>query len=155
MLMGELANVQIINCLCNMPAVGMRQAYYITRWEIANWLIAAESSDCCWSSESSGSSESSDSNNPCRKITGFFCKDYCFGPKRMFLSGYLRSSHRKSPIFLQGLSFDIQNVILSKWCRDSIARAEQKYRRFFAQLVTKALQMALKSPNHCPALGAG
>lgn len=36
-----------------------------------------------------------------------------------------------------------QMMILSKWCRDSIARAEQKYRRFFAQLVTKALQMAL------------
>ena len=31
MLMGGLANVQIISRLRNMPAVGMRQAYYITR----------------------------------------------------------------------------------------------------------------------------
>ena len=30
MLMGGLANVQIIRRLRNMPAVGMRQAYYIT-----------------------------------------------------------------------------------------------------------------------------
>ena len=155
MSMGEFASVQIISCLSNMPAVGMQRAYYITRWEIANCLIAAESSNCCrklwlllklWKLRKFWKlwQQQSLQKNHRILLQGllFWAQKDVF--ERIFEILAQKKSNFSARIIIRYSKCHIeQMMILSKWCRDSIARAEQKYRRFFAQLVTKALQMAL------------